>query len=174
MHLCDSHSCPEAVVIENWLYNSMKPKAHWKHSLKMSCSDVTPRVFFMFMFFFQTFPITPHRHILQNSSIMRLNMRFLCVFHHPCSCKHWPSVKVTDWDKTVQNGTLLRLSLCSSLFLLILTEYIPFCFSFQENSDPDEERGGGLWLWDPGKRDLIVSLNSFKVSEIVVNNVQPF
>lgn len=90
MHLCDSHSCPEAVVIENCknrLYNSMKPKAHWKHSLKMSCSDVTLFYFVLF----QTFPITPHRHILQNSSIMRLIMRFLCVsfiIHVPVSIDH--------------------------------------------------------------------------------------
>ncbi len=118
MHLCDSHWCPEAVVIENCkntncitIWNrKYTENIVWKWAVQMS----HPESFLLFVLF-QTFPITPHRHILQNDSIMWLIMRFLCVsfiIHVPVSIEHH------RLRQNVQNGTLLRPCLYSSPFFV--------------------------------------------------------
>lgn len=134
MHLCRSHSYPEAVVIENCKNTDCITVWNRKRTenivRKWAVQMSHPESFLLFSNIFhyatQTYP--------PNSSIMRLIMRFLCVsfiIHVPV--KHWPSVKVIDWDKTLQNDTLPRPSLCKS----ILTEYHRFCFFLS----------GKRWSW---------------------------
>lgn len=94
MHLCDSHSCPEAVVIENCKNTNCITVWNRKYTenivWKWAVQTSHPESFLRFVLF-QTFPFTPHRHILQNGSIMWLIMRFLCVsfiIHVPVSIEH--------------------------------------------------------------------------------------
>lgn len=95
MHLCDSHSCPEAVVIENCKNTNCITVWNRKYTenivWKWAVQTSHPESFFTFCSFSnishyatQTYPSKRQYHVVDYAFP-------LCVFHHPCSCKHWTS-----------------------------------------------------------------------------------